>query len=245
MARQPRSVDQAIARFDQVAARLDGTAHAYAARRRHYGRTARSVGKRLGGMGIALLGLIVATILFSQLVAPIGLLGLFLVALLTLGVLVFFSLGGGSEPAQIDVGDEVPTARIAEQLESLLVRKAPALPAPAARQVDAITQTLPMLQKQLAEVPALDPLAQDARRLMGRHLPELIRHYESVPAPYRAERDGEGLTVDERLVAGLDATRTALTDVSAQLARGKRDALESHGRFIESRYKDPDGLGGQ
>jgi hypothetical protein len=242
MARQPRSVDQAIARFDQVAARLDSTRQANAARRRHYGRMAGSVGKRLGGMGIALAALIIATIAFSQLVGPIGLGGLFIVVLLTLAILVLFSLGGG-EPPRIELSDEVPTKRVVQQLESLLVRKAPALPAPAARQVDAITGTLPMLEHQLADLPPLDPLAQDARRLMGRHLPELLQRYESVPAAYRAERDGEGLTVDERLVAGLDATRAALNEVSARLAQGKRDALESHGRFIESRYKDPGGIG--
>ena len=46
---------------------------------------------------------------------------------------------------------------------------------------------------------------------MGKHLPELIERHERVPASYRSERDGDGLTVDERLVAGLDAAKTALT----------------------------------
>ena len=70
----------------------------------------------------------------------------------------------------------------------------------------------------------LDPLAQDARRLMGKHLPELIERYERVPAAYRRERDGEGLTVDERLVQGLDAAKTALDDLGRKLAH------EDHGR---------------
>jgi hypothetical protein len=243
VARQPRSVDDAIARFDQVAARLDGSPQANAARRRHYGRMAGSLGKRLGGMGLALGALIIATLVFSQLIGPIGLIGLFVVVLLTLGILAFFSLGGGGEPKQVELTNEVPTKRVVQQLESLLVRERPALPAPAARRVDAISASLPMLEHQLAELPTLDPLAQDARRLMGKHLPELIQRYESVPATFRAERDGEGLTVDERLVAGLDAAHTALNDIGAKLAQGKRDALESHGRFIESRYKDPGGIG--
>ncbi|HEX8578823.1 MAG TPA: hypothetical protein VF655_04425 [Allosphingosinicella sp.] len=244
MARRPLSPDKAIARFDEVAARLDGSPQARAAQRRYYGRVAGSVGKRLGGMGISLAVLIVATILFSQLVAPIGMLGLFMVVLLTLGVLLFFSLSGGGDDAKpVELSDEVPTKRVVQQLESLLVRERPALPAPAARRVDAITQSLPMLEQQLAELNPLDPVAQDARRLMGKHLPELFQRYESVPAPYRAQRDGEGLTVDERLVAGLDTAQTALSDIGARLAQGKREALESHGRFIESRYKNPGGLG--
>jgi hypothetical protein len=245
VARQPRSVDQAIARFDQVAARLDGSPQASAARRRHLGRMAGSVGKRLGGIGLALGALIIATLLFSQIVGPIGLGGLFIIILLTLGIVAFFSFAGGSGDAKpIELGDEVPTRRVVEQLESLLVRQRPALPAPAARRIDAISASLPLLEHQLAELAPLDPLAQDARRLMGKHLPDLIQRYESVPAAYRAERDGEGLTVDERLITGLDAAHTALGEIGARLAQGKRDALESQGRFIESRYKDPGGIGG-
>ena len=245
MARTPRTVDQAIARFDAVAARLDGSPEAYSARKRHYGRMAGSLGKRLGAMGLALLGLIAATIVFSQVVGPIGLIGLFVVVLLTLGILAFFSLGGSRESKRVEYSDELPTRRVIQQLESLLVRERPALPAPAARRVDAISGTLPLLESRLSEIDPLDPLAQDARRLMGKHLPELIERYERVPAAYRAERDGEGLTLDERLVAGLDAAHTALGDIGAKLAQSDRQAFETQGRFIESRYKDPGGIGGQ
>ena len=31
----------------------------------------------------------------------------------------------------------------------------------------------------------LDPLAQDARRLLGKHLPDLLDRYERVPGEYR------------------------------------------------------------
>jgi hypothetical protein len=246
MARVPRTVDEAIARFDQVAARLDGTPEAFAARKRHYGRMAGSLGRKLGAIGISLAALIVATIVFSQLVAPIGLLGLFLIVLLTLGILAFFSFGGtGGKAERVELSDDVPTRRVIQGLESLLVRQRTALPAPAARRVDAISGTLPLLESRLSEIDPLDPLAQDARRLMGKHLPELIERYERVPAAYRADRDGEGLTVDERLVAGLDAAKTALDDIGAKLAQTDRQAFETQGRFLESRYKDPGGIGGQ
>ena len=127
---------------------------------------------------------------------------------------------------------------VVQQLDSFLVRRRAALPAPAARRVDAISQQLPLLESRLAEVDALDPLAQDARRLMGRHLPELIERYERVPAQYRQQRDGEGLSVDERLVTSLDAAREALDDIGQRLAQGDVSAFETQGRFIESRYKD-------
>ncbi len=69
-------------------------------------------------------------------------------------------------------------------------------------------------------------------------LPDLIERYERVPAQYRSERDGEGMTVDERLVAGLNAAGKALDEIGAKLTRSDLDAFETQGRFIESRYKD-------
>jgi len=119
------------------------------------------------------------------------------------------------------------------------------LPAPAASRIDAISRQLPLLESRLAETATLDPLAQDARRLMGKHLPELIERYERVPADYRRERDAEGLTVDDRLVQGLDAANKALDDLGRKLAREDLDAFQTQGRFIESRYKEDDGLKGE
>lgn len=245
MARHPRSVDNAIARFDDLVARLDGkTPAARNAQRRDYGRTASAIGKRLGNMGMAISALIVATIAFGLLVQPIGWTGLFIVVLLTLMILLFFGLTP-MEPKRVEYSEEVPTKRVIQQLDSMLVRRRAALPAPAARRIDAISQQLPLLESRLAEVNALDPLAQDARRLMGKHLPDLIERYERVPSAYRTERDGEGLTVDERLVSGLDAARQALDEIGQKLAREDLSAFETQGRFIESRYKDGDSIKGE
>ena len=44
------------------------------------------------------------------------------------------------------------------------------------------------------------------------------------------------MTVDERLVEGLAAGRAALDEISQKLARSDVAALETHGRFIKSRY---------
>ena len=95
---------------------------------------------------------------------------------------------------------------------------------------------LPSLKQTLERVETLDPAAQDARRLMSIHLPGLIERYVHVPPAYRQEQDGEGKTVDQRLVEGLAAGRSALAEVSEQLARADVAALETQGRFIQSRY---------
>jgi hypothetical protein len=95
---------------------------------------------------------------------------------------------------------------------------------------------LPSLKQTLSRLDTLDPAAQDARRLMSIHLPGLIERYERVPPAFRGERDGEDKTVDQRLVEGLAAGRAALSEVCEQLARADVAALETQGRFIQSRY---------
>jgi hypothetical protein len=242
MARQPRSVDDAIARFDEVISRYDGkSVGEVAARRRRYGGSMQKVGRRLANMGVAISALIIATIAFGLFVQPIGWSGLFIVALGILAVLMFFSVWPG-EAKRVAYSDELPTRTVIRQLDTLLSRERAALPAPAGRRIDAISAQLPLLESRLGDLDALDPLAQDARRLMGKHLPELIDRYERVPAPYREQRDGEGMTVDERLVASLDAAKTALDELGSKLAQSDRDAFETQGRFIESRYKDGGGV---
>lgn len=237
-------VDQVIAKMDATFARWDGrTPEAVGAQRRYYGRAARSVAVRVGAMAAAIVLLAIATIGFGLIVGPIGWNGLFVVALLTLAIMIGFSVWP-SEPARVAYSDELPTGTLVRRLEGVLVRERKALPAPAARRVDAISAQLPLLESRLGEVDSLDPLARDARRLMGKHLPELIERYERIPAAYRHQPDGEGMTADQRLVTSLDAAKEALDDIGARLAQSDRQAFETQGRFIESRYKDPDRTGG-
>jgi hypothetical protein len=244
MARTPRSVEEAIARFDEYSARLDGHIPApSSARRRYYGRAAGTVARRMATIGVAIGALIVATIGFGLIVGPIGITGLFFVALATLAILLLFSFWP-AEPKRVAYNEQLPTGTVVRQLENMLVRRRAALPAPAVQRADAIGAQLPLLESRLAEVDPLDPLAQDARRLMGKHLPELIERYERIPAAYRHQQDGEGLTADQRLVASLDAAREALGEIGEKLVRSDREALETQGRFIESRYKDEGGPGG-
>ncbi|WP_114953766.1 hypothetical protein [Sphingosinicella terrae] len=240
MPRHTRSVDQQIARFNEVVGRIDRGSAARAAQRRQVSRSLQAVRRKATNIGVALGILIAATIAFGLIVGPIGIGGLFLVAaLMVLAVLVLSVMP--TERPIVDYKDDMPNKAVVQRLDSLLSRKRAALPAPAASRLDAISAQLPLLENRLAETQILDPLAQDARRLMGRHLPELIERYERVPAAYRHERDGEGLTVDERLVAGLDAASTALDDLGRKLAREDLNAFETQGRFIESRYKDSSG----
>jgi hypothetical protein len=239
-----RRVDAMIARMDEVVGRIDRTAASRQAQVRALSRSTSAMARKLATIAIALAVLFAATIAFGLVIGPIGLGGFATViglAVVAVGLLLFF---GGEKPV-VEYKEDMPNKAVVERLDSLLVRKRAALPAPAASRIDAISRQLPLLENRLAQTELLDPLAQDARRLMGKHLPELIERYERVPAEYRRERDGEGLTVDERLVQGLDAARTALDDLGRKLAHEDMAAFETQGRFIESRYRENEGLKGE
>jgi hypothetical protein len=155
-------------------------------------------------------------------VRPIGMTG-FLLALLATAVVAAIFLVRGRQAISVPApSSDLPNGPMVERFDSYLYRVRGALPAPARAELDSISQLLPSLKQTLARLETLDPTAQDARRLM--------------PSAYRQERDGEGKTVDERLVEGLAASRSALAEVSEQLARADVAALETQGRFIQSRY---------
>lgn len=235
-----RQVNQAIARFDEVMGRLDQKAASRGLREAPSARGRSATILKLTALGMVLAAVVMITALAGALMGGIGSLGVWTaiaIALVAVGLFVFWP----AEKVAVDYKDDMPTNAVVRRLGDILARKRNALPARAALQVDAISRQLPMLESQLAESEMLDPLAQDARRLMGRHLPDLIERYERVPAAYRAERDGEGLTVDERLVQGLDAAKTALDDLGRKLVRDDMDAFQTQGRFIESRYRDENG----
>lgn len=238
-------VDRRLDHFDSEFRRMDRLSAARAAggdahpARRHGTAWARKIATAAIAVGIVL----VATTVIGVIVDGIGLGGLGL-ALLAMAAVAAFVLVPRREKPLVDYQEDMPNRAVIQRLGTLLNRKREALPAPAARQIEAIGQQLPLLESRLAQTEILDPLAQDARRLMGKHLPELIERYERVPAAYRTERDGEGLTVDDRLAQGLDAARGALDELGRKLAREDMDAFENKGRFIESRYKDDAALKG-
>ena len=230
-------VERAIARFDRVTRQLDqrgGPAEAAARRERQrlntgVGRTAAKIA------GVVVMIWVVAMVI--GLLKPIGMIG-FLAALFVtvaaVGLMIERSVKQSVSPPAPSA--DLPNGPMVERFDSYLYRVRPALPAPARAQIDAISAALPSLKQTLERLDTLDPQAQDARRLMSIHLPGLIERYANVPADYRKEQDGEGKTVDERLVEALAASRAALGDISEKLARADMAAFETQGRFIESRY---------
>lgn len=228
--------DQAIARADSVIARSgprDSVARAAARRERQ--RLNAGLGRTVKRVALAVLAVWIATMVIGF-VKPIGLFGL-IVAVAAGVILVGAMLAASRRPSAPALpAPDLPSGALVERLDSYLYRARAALPAPAQSEVDRMLATLPSLKPTLERIDPLEPAAQDARRLMGKHLPSLIDHYLAVPAAYRGESDEDGVSIDQRLVDALRAGREALDDAGERLARGDVAAFETQGRFIESRY---------
>jgi len=238
-------VERAIARFERVTRHIDerdGPSRAAARRERQ--RLNAGVGRTVLRIAIVVAAIWMATIVIG-LVKPIGIFGFLAALLLTVAVAAFLIARGGRQAVSAPAPPtDLPNGAMVERFDSYIYRSRRALPAPAQVELDAMSQILPSLKQTLDRIPTLDPNAQDARRLMSVHLPGLIERYERVPPAYRQETDGEGKTVDQRLVEGLAAARAAMADVTEQLARADVAALETQGRFIQSRYGEAQQLAG-
>jgi hypothetical protein len=234
-----QKVENAIARFERVTRQLDQRGGpAQEAARRERQRLNAGVGRTVIRVAIAVAVIWLATIILGF-VAPIGMFG-FLAALVVTVVVggIVIANGGRRAISAPAPSADLPNGTMVDRFDSYIYRSRAALPAPAQAELDAISRILPSLKQTLSRLETLDPTAQDARRLMSIHLPGLIDRYERVPAAFRQEKDGEDKTVDQRLIEGLAAGRAALTEVSEQLARADVAALETQGRFIQSRYGD-------
>ena len=238
-------VERAIARFDRVTRQMDerGGPAREAARRARARRNADLAG-RVKRVGVAILVISIITIVVGF-IRPIGMFGFLAAIGLALGIAALLAFRPSETRSVAAPAADLPNGEMVQRFDSYLYRTRRALPAPAQGEIDAIGSVLPGLRQALERVDMLDPDAQDARRLMSIHLPGLIERYSHVPTAYRGEEDGEGKTADERLVEALAASRAALGEISEKLARDDLAALETQGRFIQSRYgQDAPGVTG-
>src|SRR5688500_9084479 len=234
----PEKTSRAIDHANAVFARLDerdGAARAAAKRERQ--RLNQGLGRTLTRVGVAIGLISLATILLG-LLRPLGMFGFLAAVGLAVGVAAYLLFSGGRQVAAPTVTPDLANGQMVQRFDSYIFHSRRALPAPAQNEIDLLSAQLPSLFQTLERVPDLDPNAQDARRLMSVHLPNLIDRYLHVPQAYRDQRDGEGVSVDERLVEALSAGRKALGEISEKLARNDLAAFETQGRFIQTRYKD-------
>ncbi len=228
--------DRVIERADRVMRQLDERDGAVReAARRERQRLNAGMMRRLTRVGVAV-GVISLVTIIIGLVQPIGMFGFLAAIGIAIGIAALLGFMPSGKDNPVAPPPDLPNGTMVQRFDSYLYRQRAALPAPARAEIDAISGILPSLKQTLERVDDLNPEAQDARRLMSKHLPGLIDRYVNVPPAYRSQKDGEDVTVDERLVEGLAAGREALTEVSEKLAKSDLAAFETQGRFIKSRY---------
>jgi len=228
--------NKVIERADRVMRQLDDRDGAdREAARRERQRVNSDLMRRFGRVGVAI-GIISIVTIAIGLVQPIGMFGFLAAIGVAIGIAALLGFMPARKGAAVAPAADLPNGQMVQRFDSYLYRQRAALPAPARAEVDAISAVLPSLRQTLERIDDLNPEAQDARRLMSKHLPGLIDRYVNVPPAYRGRKDGEDVTVDERLVEGLQAGRAALAEISEKLARSDVAALETQGRFIKTRY---------
>jgi hypothetical protein len=128
---------------------------------------------------------------------------------------------------------------LAARAELFLEAQRPLLPAPAVPLLDRIGTALDQLSPQLQTVGENDPAADEARRLLGEHLPGLIESYTRIPESLRTAPNA-GATPEQQLVDGLGVIAGEIGTMTGQIARGELDALATRGRYLETKYVAPD-----
>lgn len=198
--------------------------------------------RRVRRAALIFVGLIFALIAASIAGASIGFLvwiialpAIFLAALLSL---TFPTLAGRrrAQPAlsPAEAVQKMPLDALTGRCEQWLLDRTADLPRAALPAADRILERLHALQPALAGLPDTDPLAGEARRLVGGHLPRLIDTYLDLGPEQRAPNDENS----RRLAEGLDIVAGELTDLCGRIDGCREASFATQHRFIESRYRD-------
>lgn len=230
MAMLPETRD-ALARYDAWLARTVKSPDHMAAQARRLERATRSVGRRLRNMIFGVFAVVLGAFLYGNLVAPLGFLGLVLTLVAALSVILLLSSWPKDRAPALEKLPDAPLAALPAKIETWLEAQRPALPAPAAREVDLVMMQLNRLAPELKQLDPATPEADDARRLLSDHLPRLVKSYAEVPATHRGTAEAQAHFRD-----GLKVVGSELDRLTTDLARERLRALETEGRFLESRY---------
>ncbi|MFA5990169.1 MAG: hypothetical protein WC803_11280 [Sphingomonas sp.] len=193
------------------------------------------VGRRLTRIAAANGAIMMAAILIG-LFMPIGMFGALAAMVLMIAATLLLALAPAAPPPSPEKLRTTPIQSLPARTGRWLNSQRAALPAPAMSLIDQIGLRLDTLQPQLATLAENDPAAAEVRKLVGEQLPEFIKGYTRVPQNLRnVERNGK--TPDTQLVEGLALIEGQIGDMTAQLAQGDLDQLETRGRYLEIKYR--------
>ncbi|MES2021294.1 MAG: hypothetical protein V4460_08315 [Pseudomonadota bacterium] len=225
-------VDRQIARAGELLERTRAGREALVKRRRQ----GTAIAQRLTLVAGADLAIVVAAIAIGWFV-PLGMGGALLVGALLVVVTLFLLFATLTPPVRAEQLTQVPLKALPLMTEQWLDTQRKLLPAPAQTLVDGIGVKLETLSPQLATLDEREPVAAEVRKLIGEQLPELLKGYAKVPPPLRGvARNGK--SPDAQLADALKLIEDEIGEMSAQIAQGDLDSLETRGRFLEIRYRD-------
>lgn len=213
------------------------------------GRRVGSIGRRSAALKrehalrkLMRIGIATGVIVFGAMVAGliidgIGWTGIITAMLAIVAAIAFF----GSFPrmkvptrASLGGGD---VRSLVGRTELWLESQRPALPAPAVQLVDQIGLQLDALGTQLDGIDQNTPAANEVRKLVGEHLPELVSSYTAIPRHLRGE-ERAGRTPDQELTESLGKISSEIDSVTRQLASGAIDNLAIKTRYLDYKYGD-------
>jgi hypothetical protein len=190
----------------------------------------------------AVVAVVIASIV-AGFVAPIGITGVMVALGVMLAAVVLIAALPGEKPVRTEALADSALTALPLQTEIWLENQRKALPAPAVTLVDSIGVRLETLAPQLERLGEQEPAAQEIRRLLADHLPELVSGYQSIPAPLRRE-ERNGRVPEKQLIEGLSVIDGEIARMSETLASGDLDKLAVQNRFLELKYQEAKELGG-
>jgi hypothetical protein len=228
--------------------RAIGSPSLRAAKKRRFRRKLEEFGYRARRSAVVLIGLIAILLGVSIYMGGIGFFAWLLAvptAMAFAALLMFYPTRHHRRlTSEAPVGEappNLPLADLALRAEEGLLDRCDALPGRALPAADAIVARLRELRPHLATLDPADPLAGDARRLIGQHLPRLVDSYVQLPRDARAP----GSESSRRVTESLDIVATELGNLFDSCCRDSQADFDTQSRFIETRYKGDKRLGGE
>jgi hypothetical protein len=217
-----------------------------AAKKRRFHRKVEEFGRRARRSGFVLVGLLGLLLLYSILVAPVGFFAWVAAvpAIFFLALLLLFQPTRHARRAAAPAGEApaaLPLADLAIRAEETLLDRCDQIHGRAIPAADAIMSRLRELQPHFGGLDPADPLAGDARRLIGQHLPRLLDSYVALPPSGRAP----GSESSRRFTESLDIVAGELDHLLGQCCRDSQASFDTQSRFIEARYKEDERLRGE
>ena len=193
-------------------------------------------GKRLVRMLAAFVAILLAASVVGAVFGALGGIGTLIVLLLLVGVVGALAVWPSDTAAPPpDKLRTVDLRALPAQTDRWLRAQRPQLPAPAQHLLDRIGERLDTLSPQLARVEPDGEQALEIRRLVGEQLPAFVADYARVPEPLRRTARN-GRTPDAALADGLSVIEREIAAMTARLAEGDLDSLQTRGRFLEMKY---------